>query len=168
MKTGNGVRGSDGVAALAVVGVLLSMSPPVAVLAQGPGGPAGVDIKVRAINRSINDTPFCGVGGGMIGDRLDVDAFMDQDGVVTGTARFENALHEVTVIEIDRFFPYFGGTLLQNQADQNTVAVWMSDELALSSLSTSLVNVELPRGCGNTRSTFTPGVDKVTMEIKFR
>ena len=47
---------------------------------------AGVDIKIRALNLSTSDTPFCGVGGGMVGDRLKVDAFMDQDGIVTGTA----------------------------------------------------------------------------------
>ena len=140
-------------------------------LAQGPGGPAGVDIKIRAQNRATSDTPFCGVGGGMIGDRLDVDAFMDQNGVVTGTARFQNALGAVTVIELNREFAYFGGLLVQNQVSQDTVAIWMSDDFASyvpAALYPALVNVELPRGCGNTVSTFTPGIDKVTMEIKFR
>ena len=140
-------------------------------LAQGPGGPAGVDIKIRAQNRATSDTPFCGVGGGMIGDRLDVDAFMDQNGVVTGTARFQNALGAVTVIELNREFAYFGGLLVQNQVSQDTVAIWMSDDFASyvpAALYPALVNVELPRGCGNTGSTFTPSIDKVTMEIKFR
>ncbi|HYT66439.1 MAG TPA: hypothetical protein VEL51_08485, partial [Vicinamibacterales bacterium] len=68
--------------------------------AQGPGGPNGVDILIRAENRSTADTPFCGVGGGMIGDKLDVDAFMSTDGVVTGTARFEDATGVVKVIKL--------------------------------------------------------------------
>lgn len=149
------------------LGVLLAAAAPAG--AQGPGGPAGVDIKIRAQNLSTDDTPFCGVGGGMVGDRLDVDVFMDMDGVVTGTARFEDALHQVTVIPIDRLFPYFGGVLVQNNASQDTVPIWMWDGLATGfGLSPALVNVELPRGCGNTVSTFTPGVDKLTVQIRFR
>jgi hypothetical protein len=97
---------------LAGLGFVLAMAGPSTVYVQGPGGPAGVDLKIRAQNRSTTDTPFCGIGGGMVGDRLDVDAFMDTNGVVTGRRGF--------------------------------------------------------RTCENTQSTFTPGVDKLTMEIKFR
>jgi hypothetical protein len=147
-----------------------------AAYAQGPGGPNGVDILIRAQNRSTADTPFCGVGGGMVGDRLDVDAFMDTNGVVTGTARFEDANGAVTTIALNRMFAFSicapancGGILVQNQANQNTVPIWVNDFFPSSfGLNPALVNVELPRGCGNTKSTFTPGVDKVTVEIKFR
>ena len=131
--------------------------------------PAGVDLKIRAQNRSTADTPFCGVGGGLVGDRLDVDAFMDTTGFVTGTARFEDALGNVTLIDIDRFFSYFGGVLVQNEATQSTVPIWLGDFLpAVFGTEAVQVNVELPRGCENTVSTFTPGVDKVTVQIKFR
>lgn len=153
--------------ATAGLSVMLVMIP-AAAFAQGPGGPAGVDIKIKALNRSTSDTPFCGVGGGMVGDRLEVDAFLDPDGVVSGTAVFTDALGVVTVIELDRLFPYFGGILVQNQVTQNTVPIWMWDEGASGGLTAALVNVELPRGCGNTVSTFTPGVDKVLVQIKFR
>lgn len=157
-------------ATLVGLGILLSMAPPTRVRAQGPGGPAGVSFKIRAVNKSTADVPFCGVGSGMVGDKLDVDAFMDMDGNVEGTARFENALHQVTIIEIDRAFidGSFPGLLLQNQASQDSVPIWMSDTLAPFNLAPALVNVEIPRGCLNTVSTFTPGFDKVTMEIKFK
>lgn len=162
------VRECGRFAALAAWCLVLIMAIPTAASSQGRGGPAGVDIKIRAINHSTDDTPFCGVGGGMVGDRLNVDAFMDQDGVVTGTAVFENALGVVTVIELDRLFAFFGGVLVQNELSQNTVPIWMWDDVASGGLTATLVNVELPRGCGNTVSTFTPGVDKVTMQMKFR
>jgi hypothetical protein len=139
--------------------------------AQGPGGPNGADILIRAENRSTADTPFCGVGGGQVGDRLRVDAFMDMDGDVTGEAIFEDANGVVTRIRINRMFQdgVVGlATLVQNQTNQNTIAIWISDFLPAFASPTALVNVELPRGCGNTVSTFTPGIDKVTMEIKFR
>lgn len=139
-----------------------------AALAQGPGGPDGVDIKIRAMNRSTSDTPFCGVGGGMRGDRLRVDAFMDQDGVVTGKAVFRAADGAIARIDLDRLFPFFGGVLVQNQASQDTVPIWMWDQTSSAGLTAALVNVELPRGCANTVSTFTPGVDKVTVQIKYR
>jgi hypothetical protein len=93
---------------------------------------------------------------------------MDQDGIVTGKAVFRSADGAVTVIELDRLFPFFGGVLVQNQASQNTVPIWMWDQTASGGLTAALVNVELPRGCGNTVSTFTPGVDKVTVQIKYR
>jgi hypothetical protein len=138
--------------------------------------PPGVDIMIRAQNRSTDDTPFCGTGAGLIGDRLDVDAFMDPVGNVTGTARFEDANGNVTFINVDSFFafalgvPFGGGVLLQDLVNDGTVptldvvAIWMD---SLSS-KPNMVNVELPRGCANTVSTFTPGVDKVTVQIKFR
>jgi hypothetical protein len=141
------------------------------VYAQGPGGPNGADILIRAENRSTADTPFCGVGGGQVGDRLRVDAFMDMDGDVTGEAIFEDANGVVTRIRINRMFQdgVVGlATLVQNQTSQNTIAIWISDFLPAFASPNALVNVELPRGCGNTVSTFTPGIDKVTMEIKFR
>jgi hypothetical protein len=129
---------------------------------------AGVDIKIRALNLSTTDTPFCGVGGGMVGDRLKVDVFMDQDGIVTGTAVFEEADGAETEIELDRLFGFLGGVLVQNDASQDTVPIWMWDDIASGGVTAALVNVELPRGCQNTVSTFTPGVDKITMRIKFQ
>ena len=132
--------------------------------AQGPGGPAGADIQIRAENKVTTDVPFCSIGGGAIGDKLRVDAFMDMNGVVTGRAIFEPAGGPPVIIELDRAFSFFGGNLVQNQANQNTVAIWIND----FAVNPAHVNVELPRGCGNTKSTFTPGLDKVTMQIKFR
>lgn len=170
MRARTMVRGFSWSVVLAGLGLVAAMARPSAVYAQGPGGPAGVDVKIRAQNRSVNDTPFCGVGAGMVGDRLDLDAFMDTTGFVTGRARFENADREVTIIEINRLFSFGQGLVLNNQSSQDTVAVWIADFLAAPAGpgSPALVNVELPRGCGNTVSTFTPGVDKLTVEIKFR
>jgi hypothetical protein len=74
----------------------------------------------------------------------------------------------VTEIELDRLFGFFSGVLVQNDASQETVPIWMWDDVASGGLTAALVNVELPRGCENTVSTFTPGVDKITMRIKFR
>ena len=121
-----------------------------------------MDILIRAENRSTADTPFCGVGGGMIGDRLDVDAFMTTGGVVTGSARFEEADGVVTIISLDRMFSFNnGGLLVQNQTNLNTVAIWINDFFfSAFGLNPALVNVELPRGCENTKSTFTPGVER--------
>lgn len=144
--------------------LLIGMLSPTVLFAGGPGGPAGLDIKVRAINFSTDDTPFCLSGGGQVGDKLSVDAFMNQDGEVTGTATFEDADGNVTVIDIDRAFGFGPGLLVQNNTNQNTVAMWMSDTL----MTPVQLNIELPRGCGNTVSTFTPGVDKVTVQLKFR
>lgn len=152
--------------------LVVSASP---IFAQGPGGPNGVDIQIRAENRSTDDRPFCGVGGGAVGDKLFVDAFMDTQGVVSGTARFEPASGPATVIVINRMFSFAvcagscGGILVQNEANQNTVPIWINDFFPTSfGYNPALVNVELPRGCSNTKSTFTPGVDKVTTQIKFR
>jgi len=143
--------------------------------AQGSGGPNGVEIQIRAENRSTSDTPFCHVGGGMVGDKLKVDAFMDTAGVVTGTAAFEDANGNVTDILLDRMFafsicnPANCGILVQNQANQNTLPIWINDFFpGFVAASAAQVNVEIPRGCANTKSTFTPGIDKVTMQIKFR
>ena len=155
------------------VSVIASTTP---AYAQGPGGPNGVDIQIRAENRSTADRPFCGVGGGAVGDKLSVDAFMDTSGVVTGTARFEPASGPATVIDINRMFAFSvcspsncGGILVQNQANQNTVPIWVNDFFPTSfGYNPALVNVELPRGCANNKSTFTPGVDKVTVQLKFR
>ena len=163
-----GFRNCRRFVALAALCVTPALAAPSAASAQGAGGPDGVDIKIRALNRATTDTPFCGVGGGMVGDRLAVDAFMDQDGVVTGTAVFQDAQGLVTEIALDRLFVFFGGMLVQNDASQDTVPIWMSDPLGSGVPTAALVNVELPRGCANTVSTFTPGVDKVTMQIKFR
>ena len=158
-----------------VVATCFTTASVLPVHAQGPGGPNGVDIQIRAENRSTADRPFCGVGGGAIGDKLFVDAFMDTSGVVSGTARFEPATGPATVIDINRMFAFSictvncGGILLQNQANQNTIPIWINDFFPSSfGYNPALVNVELPRGCGNTKSTFTPGVDKVTVQIKFR
>jgi hypothetical protein len=153
--------------ALAGSCAVLIMAMPAAVSAQEAGEP-GVDIRIRALNRSTSDAPFCGVGGGMVGDRLAVDAFMDQDGIVTGTAVFKEADGAVTEIELDRFFAYFGGVLVQNDASQDTVPIWMWDDIQSGGLTAALVNVELPRGCNDTVSTFTPGVDQISMRVKFR
>jgi hypothetical protein len=163
-------------ATLFVVACLLVIASAFSSYAQGPGGPNGVDILIRAENRSTEDRPFCGVGGGAVGDKLFVDAFMDTNGSVSGTARFEPASGSVTVIDINRMFAFSicspsncGGILIQNQANQNTVPIWINDFFPTSfGYNPALVNVELPRGCGNTKSTFTPGVDKVTVQLKFR
>jgi len=151
-----------------VLTVLVALAMPLGASAQAPGGPDGVSIKIHAKNRSTADTPFCGIGGGMVGDRLKVRAYMDADGVVTGKAVFEDANGVVTKIDIDRLLSDFAGVLVQNQDSQDTVAIWMWDQISSGGQATSLVNVELPRGCGNTVSTFTPGVDKVLMQIKFK
>lgn len=153
--------------ALAAVITVAIVSRPVA----GYAEPPGVDIKVRAQNRSVTDTPFCNIGPGNKGDRLDVDAFLDPSGNATGTARFEAADGTVTQFPINSIFPFAlggdlgGGLVLQDLGGSgHVVAIWMDSFAAKP----NLVNVELPRGCGNTISTFTPGVDKVTVQIKFR
>jgi len=152
--------------ALAVVIAFAIVSKPLTAYAEPPG----VDIKIRAQNRSVGDTPFCNIGAGQKGDRLDVDAFMDPSGAATGTARFEAANGTVTEFNINSIFPFAlggdlgGGLVLQDLGGTGyVVAIWMDSFGAKA----NLVNVELPRGCGNTLSTFTPGVDKVTVQIKF-
>jgi hypothetical protein len=162
------LRNCGWVLALAGLCVVQLMAMPAAAFAQAPGGPNGVDIMIWATNRSTSDTPFCGVGGGNVGDQLRVDAFMNRNGVVTGRAVFKPAGGPATTIVLNRLFPFFGGMLVQNQASQNTVPIWMWDQAASGGLPAALVNVELPRGCANTKSTFTPGVDRVLMQIKYR
>lgn len=154
--------------ALAGLGVVQAAAISAPAYAQGAGGPKGADIMIRAVNRSTSDTPFCGVGGGTVGDQLRVDAFLHQDGTVTGRAVFRPKSGPATTIALDSLFAFFGGVLVQNQANQNTVPIWLWDETISGGLPAALVNVELPRGCGNTVSTFTPGVDTVVMQIKYR
>jgi hypothetical protein len=167
MKLSNINRAYTWLGIAVVIAVTIAIvSKPVPVNAEPPG----VDIKVRAQNRSVGDTPFCGTGSGQKGDRLDVDAFMDPSGAATGTVRFEAANGTVTQFNINSIFPFVvggdagGGLVLQDLGGTgHVVAIWMDS----FSSKPNLVNVELPRGCGNTVSTFTPGVDKVTVQIKF-
>ena len=177
MTTGKRVVDMRRLVSVVALSVWCLIVPASDLFAQGPGGPNGVDILIRAENRVTTDTPFCGIGGGSVGDRLSVDAFMDMAGVVSGTARFESATGTVTVIDLNRMFAFSvcspsncGGLLVQNQANQNTVPIWFNDFFVNigGGLSPALVNVELPRGCSNTKSTFTPGLDKVSVQIKFR
>lgn len=134
---------------------------------------SGLKITIHAQNRSSTDVPFCGVGGGMIGDRLDVDVFMDVTGTVTGTAQFRDAVGNVTVVDIAHIISFFSGVVLTDAAGVNAIAIWMTDDPLLvppSAFASSQthVNVELPRGCDNTQSTFTAGVDRVDLDIKYR
>jgi hypothetical protein len=132
-------------------------------------GHEGLTIKVRAQNRSIDDTPqFCsGVGPGLAGDRLDIDVTTDASGAAVGSARFEDADGNVTDIAIDRVVVFFGGLLLQNNDTQDTIPIWFgeSEVLGGENYAPAHINVELPRGCLNTVSTFTVGPDKVTLQI---
>ena len=52
--------------------------------------------------------------------------------------------------------------------DGPVVAIWMNSLTFAPGAMPVLVNFEAPRGCENTLSTFTPGVDKVTVQIKSR
>ncbi len=134
---------------------------------------SGLKITIHAQNRSTTDVPFCGVGGGMIGDRLDVDVFMDVTGVVSGTAQFGDAVGNVTIVDIAHIIPFFSGLVLTDASGVNAIAIWMTDDPVLvppSAFASSQthINVELPRGCNNTQSTFTPGVDRVNFDIKYQ
>jgi hypothetical protein len=150
------------IAALATVIATLPLSPAIA-------GHEGLTIKVRAQNRSIDDTPqFCpGIGPGLPGDRLDIDVSTDASGAAVGHARFEDAGGNVTEIAIDRVFVFFGGLLLQNYDTQDTIPIWFGETeiLGMENYAPAHINVELPRGCLNTVSTFTVGPDKVTLQI---
>jgi hypothetical protein len=154
---------------IALAGLLvLSIVMPVPMAVQA-AGQEGMDIKIRAKNRSIDDAPsYCSsLGGeGFKGDRLDVDVSTASDGSAVGTARFRDADGNVTLIDIDKVFTFFGGLVLQNETDGNTVAIWFGDIEGVGNLAPAHVNVELPRGCVNTVSTFTVGQDKVTVQIK--
>src|SRR5687767_13960407 len=101
MTSRKGVAEKRKLLQVVALSTLFVSAPTYQVFAQGPGGPNGVDISIRAENRVTTDTPFCGIGGGMVGDRLSVDAFMDTAGVVTGMARFEDATGHSTVIDLN-------------------------------------------------------------------
>ena len=51
-----------------------------------------------------------------------------------------------------------------NQDNQDTVAMWMADGNGIP----VQLNIESPRGCLNTVSTFTPGEDVVNVLIKYK
>lgn len=157
---------------LATLGLVgLSLLLPSTILAkQGNENKQGLDILIRAQNRSVNDTPFCGVGGGSVGDRLDVNVRTDAMGGAFGTASFEAADGTVTTLNIDEVFTFYGGLGLIDTSTRNTVAIWFGAnvEEGGSTTAPAHVNVELNRGCGNTVSTFTVDADKVTMQIKFQ
>jgi hypothetical protein len=139
-------------------------------LSSAIAGHDGLTIKVRAQNTSIDDTPqFCpGIGPGLLGDRLDIDVTTDASGAAAGVARFEDAYGNVTEIAIDRVFVFFGGLLLQNAATQDAIPIWFGETeiVGEQNYAPAHINVELPRGCLNTVSTFTIGQDKVTLQIK--
>ncbi|MGD2074439.1 MAG: hypothetical protein PVG38_05895 [Gammaproteobacteria bacterium] len=138
-------------------------------MAAQAAGQEAMDIKIRAQNRTMDDTPsFCpGIGPGQKGDRLDVDVTTASDGSAVGTARFEDANGAVTLMNIDRVVVFFGGLLLEDTSTLNVVPIWFGNtETGPGNLAPSHVNVEIPRGCLNTQSTFTVGVDKVTLQIK--
>ncbi len=130
-------------------------------------GQEGMDIKIRAQNRSIDDTTtFCGLGAGLKRDRLDVDVSTDSDGNAVGTARFEDGNGAVTLMDIDNVFVFFGGLALQDSILGNTVAIWFGKIEGGTNYAPAHINVEFPRGCTNSMSTFTVGEDKVTLQIK--
>jgi hypothetical protein len=135
------------------------------------GNKSGLDIKIRAENRSDSDTPaFCpGFGPGLVGDSLSVDVSTDIDGNATGTAVFAGADGTDVVMEIDKVFVFFGGMVLMESSTRNSIPIWLgSYEEAGPNYNPVHVNVEFPRGCGNTVSTFTVDADKVTTQIKFQ
>lgn len=135
-------------------------------MAAQAAGQEGMEILIRAQNRSTDDTPFCGTGEGLQGDRLDVNVSTDAFGDAAGTARFENADGDVTLILIDRVFVFFGGLVLQNDDTEETVAIGFGEIEDGTNFAPTHINVEVPRGCSNTVSTFTVGQDKVTLQIK--
>jgi len=138
-------------------------------MANAQGNKEGLDIKIRAENRAVGDTPFCGVGAGSRGDRLKVDVSTDVSGVALGTAEFIAADGTVVFMNIDRVFSFFGGLALLDSTNRNTVAIWFGDlEEDGGTVAPAHVNVEFPRGCNNTVSTFTVNVDKATVQIKFQ
>lgn len=137
----------------------------------GHGNKAGLDIKIRAQNRSDADSPaLCpGFGPGLVGDSLSVDAKTDADGNASGIAVFSGADGTDVVMNIDKVFVFFGGIALQDSTTRNTIPIWLgSYEESGPNYNPVHVNVEFPRGCGNTVSTFTVDADKVTTQIKFQ
>lgn len=150
--------------------LFLAATLPAATFAHG--NKDGLDIKIRAENRSDADTPaFCPESGspGLVGDRLDADVTTGPDGSATGTAVFTGADGSQIVMNIDQVFVYFGGLALLDSNTRNTVAIWLGDgEEGGPSFSPVHISVEIFRGCANTISTFTVDVDKVTTQIKFQ
>jgi hypothetical protein len=72
-------------------------------------------------------------------------------------------------MNIDKVFTFFGGIALQDSTTRNTIPIWLgSYEESGPNWNPVHVNVEFPRGCGNTVSTFTVDADKVTTQIKFQ
>lgn len=149
---------------------ILAATLPATALAHG--NKDGLDIKIRAQNRSDADTPaFCPETGlpGLVGDRLDADVTTEADGTAEGTAVFTGADGTEIIMEIDQVFVYFGGLALMDSSTRNTIAIWLGTaEEAGPSYNPVHISVEIFRGCGNTISTFTVDVDKVTTQIKFQ
>ncbi len=165
MKTNDSTR--RGLVAFGSALLALLMAVSTTALAQG--NKEGVNVLIRAQNRAVGDTPFCGVGEGSMGDRLKVNVSTDETGAAFGTAKFTAADGTVTIMNVDRVFSFFGGLAMQDSFTRDTVAIWFGDiEEAGGTVAPAHVNVELPRGCNNTVSTFTVNVDKVTMQIKFQ
>ena len=122
----------------------------------------GLRIKIKAQNQSAADTPFCGVGGGLVGDKLVVNVFTNLSGVTTGEATFTPHNGPAITLHVDRIFTFCcGGLALADSSTNNVIAIWLDNSSAPTH-----VNVELPRGCENTKSTFTAGVDKLSLQIK--
>ncbi len=128
----------------------------------------GVSIIIKAQNKSNEDTPFCGIGGGLVGDKLAVSVVTDLSGTTTGTATLTRGPAMLTseifspiTFHIDDIFEFSGGIGLRETSSGNVVAIWLDDASAPFH-----VNVEVPGGCENTVSTFTSGVDKVSVQIK--
>ncbi len=121
----------------------------------------GLKIKIKAQNQSSVDTPFCGIGGGLVGDLLVANVVTDLSGVTTGAATFKPAAGPAITLNVDQVFSFCcGGIALADSSTNNVIAIWLDDSLAPVH-----VNVELPRGCENTKSTFTAGVDKLSLQI---
>lgn len=124
----------------------------------------GMKIKIRAENKSTTDRPFCGIGGGMIGDSLVVDVYTNLFGVTTGTATFTPADSSAIILNIDTVLTFTtGGIVLLDSSNDYSVAIWLDEANAPNH-----VNVELPRNCTNTQSTFTAGVDRLRTMISIR
>ncbi len=150
------------VSLLALITVVIAWSG--AVYAQG------VSITIKAQNKSTQDRPFCGTGGGLVGDKLTVSVVTDLSGNTTGTATLTRGTAILTseilspiTLHIDAVEGFSGGVLLRETSTNYVIAVWLDDRF-----SPVHVNVELPQGCENTVSTFTSGVDKVSVQIKVK
>ena len=151
-----------------LLALVMAVALPLAVPADALGV---VKIEIEAENLSTTDTPFCGVGPGLVGDKLDVDVSTDLLGATTGTATFEDANGNITTLNIDTGFAFGlgaccgGGIALRDSSNPNinipTIGIWLDDDSAPAH-----VNVELPGGCGGTVSTFTSGVDDLEIDIE--